>query len=602
MALLITNELVRAVKEDNAFQYRGKVCLNNWIQFSCPFGDNGVWNKVDVHFEYINGHVWLHVENGKLIDNQYVRLLIERNCPNNAHIHWYKSGCRLSKPVNDIQSLKEALFIFHDIFDGPLSDLFEPEAHIETIKEVIQRELVIPTYQRPYCWSPENVRQLLDDINDARKLFRVTNQNYRIGSVILHSINDKNKLKYELVDGQQRITTIALILSICLSESQEFAEYSAINNFKFSNSDAIKAIVQNIEVIKTWFINTDVDKSAFSSFLVENCDVVLIEVKELSEAFQMFDSQNGRGKPLEAYNLLKAYHIGTMTQNSTPEGEQKECDRRWEEAVAYYDNNNKEHKDLLLQLFGHQLFRSREWCKGKWASYFDKTQISEFKGLNSKEASFPYQNALFLFAMLKNSSSIKVKKRFSNGSDPDTMSPFYTLTQDIINGKEFFDYIETYVQMYRFLFTEGMSEKESHRFVEFRKFYNEHCKYPESYHTGETFIREIYKSIIIVLFDKFGEDGLLEYYKDIYSIVYRERVRNYMVKAETADNLAHNSGLFTQIFYAKKISDLENLHSLGKKHFSIKNPDNMSNPQSRENILSFFKDYCGQKLIDNYNG
>lgn len=45
----------------------------------------------------------------------------------------------------------------------------------------------------------------------------------------------------------------------------------------------------------------------------------MIVVKDRSEAFQMFDSQNGRGKELEAYNLLKAYHIRAMEQNSREE-------------------------------------------------------------------------------------------------------------------------------------------------------------------------------------------------------------------------------------------------------------------------------------------
>ncbi len=603
MALRITNELIRAVSEDCTFQYRGKVCLGNWIQFSCPFGLNGIWKKVDVHYEYSNGHMWLHIENGKTSDNQYVRLLIQRKIPNSQLIHWFKSGCRLLMPIDDIESLKKALNKIHSIFDDTLSTLFEPEACVNTIKQVIERELVIPKYQRPYCWSPDNVRQLLDDVNEARKSYSISKQNYRIGSVILHSINEKGTLNYEIVDGQQRITTIALILSVCLFDGHKLEGYQFLNNFKFSNSEAIKSIVQNIDVIKTWLINTVVDKAVFTDFLLYNCDVVLIEVKELSEAFQMFDSQNGRGKPLEAYNLLKAYHIGTMTQDAIPEDEQKDCDRRWEEAVAYYDNNRREYKDLLLQLFGQQLFRSREWCKGKWAQYFDKTQISEFKGLNIKEAKFPYQNILMLFSFLNNQGEFKVKKRFSNGNDPENMSPFCTLTQDIINGKGFFDYTETYVQMYRLLFTEGLSDElSSSRFIEFRRFYNERCKYPESYHTGETFIREIYKSIIMVLYDKFGEEGLLEYYQDIYSTVYRERVRNYMVKAETADNLAYNSRLFTQIFYAKKITDLEFLHSEGIKHFNVRNPEKMSNPQKRDCIVSFFRNYKGQNLIDNYNG
>lgn len=600
MALDISKELVHTVSDDIEFQFRNKYSLNNYIQFCCPFGKDGKWNGVDVHFEYTRNHLWLHIENGKESDRILVRELLKSKI-NDKDFTWFKDGCRYYRAITDIESLKSGLLHFHQRFDGALSSLIDPEAKIENIHSLIQRNLTIPLYQRPYCWKKENVQQLLEDINEARKSY-VSGQssNYRIGSVILHPTVENGELVFEIVDGQQRITTIALILYACL----DFENYPVLENFQYSGSEAIFHIRENWEYIKLWLTDSDISNSVFSDFLLTKCDAVLIEVKELSEAFQMFDSQNGRGKPLEAYNLLKAYHIGSMTQDAIDEKEQKYCDRRWEDAVAFYDSAEKKHKDLLLQLFNHQLFRSREWCRGEWAEYFDNSKISEFKGTSIKKADYPFQNTLILLALLKKNSQGESKKRLRDNADPMDMSPYASISQDIINGREFFDFVETYVQMYRLLFVENNTDIGTAEFKQFKSFYKSHCKYPDSYHTGESYIREIYKSLIVVLFDKFGEEGLLKYYQDIYSIVYRERVIRYMVKPETADHLAFGTfskrgSLFVRIVNAKRLSDLEELKREAKKPFAVNNPDKMSNPQKRQEVISYFIE---NNLILNYNG
>ena len=52
----------------------------------------------------------------------------------------------------------------------------------------------------------------------------------------------------------------------------------------------------------------------------------------------MFESQNGRGKELEAYNLLKAYHIRAMSYSS--QEDKILCDKRWEDATMHISKNN----------------------------------------------------------------------------------------------------------------------------------------------------------------------------------------------------------------------------------------------------------------------
>ena len=74
-------------------------------------------------------------------------------------------------------------------------------------------ELVIPNYQRPYKWTAKNAIQLLDDIIEAKN---DNKEVYRVGTLILHY--DKDNDIYNIVDGQQRVTTFALLLLALLEE------------------------------------------------------------------------------------------------------------------------------------------------------------------------------------------------------------------------------------------------------------------------------------------------------------------------------------------------------------------------------------------------
>lgn len=67
--------------------------------------------------------------------------------------------------------------------------------------------LKIPEYQRPYKWSAKNANQLLDDIQEA---MLDNKEFYRVGTLILHY----DGKAYNIVDGQQRMITFALLLSV----------------------------------------------------------------------------------------------------------------------------------------------------------------------------------------------------------------------------------------------------------------------------------------------------------------------------------------------------------------------------------------------------
>ena len=82
----------------------------------------------------------------------------------------------------------------------------------------------------------------------------------------------------------------------------------------------------------------------------------------------------------------------------------------------------------------------------------------------------------------------------------------------------------------------------------------------EASRSGDTYLREVYKSLCFVLFDKFGENGLNKYYKIIYRLVYVERLEKKTVKYNAVKKLPGE--WFKIIIQAKTLTDLSDLEKL----------------------------------------
>ena len=86
------------------------------------------------------------------------------------------------------------------------------EAHEVALHKVFSSDydFVIPDYQRPYAWRVENAKQLLEDLEDA--LVRGDREPYFLGSVVL--VKQKGQAHSEVIDGQQRLTTLTILLAV----------------------------------------------------------------------------------------------------------------------------------------------------------------------------------------------------------------------------------------------------------------------------------------------------------------------------------------------------------------------------------------------------
>ena len=192
---------------------------------------------------------------------------------------------------------------------------------------------VIPRYQRAYAWEDKEIIQLIDDINDNE-----SSKSYYIGSLIVSPIKGKFET-YEVVDGQQRLTTLFLLLQYLVyvgaleEELGQTLSFDCRSNSNYTLSNIQKVLKDNIDdedrieqsilngvkVIKQKFENdTKLDINKFISRL-ENVILYRIEVPKHTDLNRYFEIMNTRGEQLEQHDILKAQLMGYLNNRKEQE-------------------------------------------------------------------------------------------------------------------------------------------------------------------------------------------------------------------------------------------------------------------------------------------
>lgn len=273
---------------------------------------------------------------------------------------------------------------------------------IWSIDKLLKANLVIPNYQRPYKWTDKNIVELLLDIQKSMEESRkYANFKYRIGTVILYK-NENGE--YEVVDGQQRILSF-LLLSLYLQPGFT----CALSEVEYSNKITQKNIQANYKTISEWFSSVDEEgKKLFTKALKDILEVVVITVDKISEAFQLFDSQNTRGRALYPHDLLKAYHL-------------REIHDKYEMQHAVIKWESKDPR-AIRELFDHYLFPLWNWAKCRKCGNFTIADIDIYKGIE--------EDTGYTYARRANKAM-----------------PYFLLTEPFISGSDFFEMVDHYMQM-----------------------------------------------------------------------------------------------------------------------------------------------------------
>jgi hypothetical protein len=103
----------------------------------------------------------------------------------------------------------------------------------------------------------------------------------------------------------------------------------------------------------------------------------------------------------------------------------------------------------------------------------------------------------------------------------------------------------------------------------FKVFFKTYCQgYDGANRTGDKYLKELYKSLIFMIFDKFGEDGVNKYYQTLYSLVYRLRLQSRQVRYNSVAK--YPLPFFVIIEQAKSFLDLQELVKKSQEKFECK--------------------------------
>ena len=231
-------------------------------------------------------------------------------------------------------------------------------------------EYVIPSYQRPYAWTIDEASELFDDLYNFYE--SEPDEGYFLGSIVL--IKQESVPSAEVIDGQQRLTTLTILLSTLASvldgnqrdtlcnyiqepgnefeglepkprltlrdrdkefflkyvQGLEFEELLELDEKGFDNESQINIRKNSqlfLQKISKQFGDDENKIKKFVAFLMQRCYLVAVSTPSQQSAFRVFSVMNSRGLDLQITDIIKAEIIGRLATNK----ERDEYNERWED-------------------------------------------------------------------------------------------------------------------------------------------------------------------------------------------------------------------------------------------------------------------------------
>ena len=256
------------------------------------------------------------------------------------------------------------------------------------LKEIFSKrfDFSIPPYQRPYAWGVSQAVELFDDLYSF-SLSENKSEDYFLGSIVL--IKDDNRPEAQVVDGQQRLTTLTILFAAIASrldgkphdmcwnyireEGNELEDIPSRDRLRLREKDAAffhdyiqELKIKELTVLPDNQAKTEAqrhirdnaaafnrllsekfseDQNAllrFTKFIVQRCFIVAVSTPSQQSAFRVFSVLNNRGLDLLPIDIIKADLIGKI-----PSKRQEHYTKLWE------DIEDDTGRDDLNTLFGH---------------------------------------------------------------------------------------------------------------------------------------------------------------------------------------------------------------------------------------------------------
>ena len=260
----------------------------------------------------------------------------------------------------------------------------------------------VPSYQRGYRWSEVEVVRLLDDIYSTEGT-----RNYSLQPIVVR----KNGKKHELIDGQQRLTTIYLIYHYMHKASSSFIDEPKFN-LSYETREKSEEYLKSIDVsrkdenIDFWFMGTAYEsiikwfterekKSTLTNvnkYFDETVKIIWYEVGESEDAISLFTRLNIGKIPLTNAELVKAMFLSRDSGEGVDRKKQEEISLQWDNiekelhnnSMWYFltnkaNNNYQTRIDLVLDLISEKTSDSRD----KYYTFFKFDEMRKSKSFDS---------------------------------------------------------------------------------------------------------------------------------------------------------------------------------------------------------------------------
>ena len=192
----------------------------------------------------------------------------------------------------------------------PLKEISINELFVDCGKNCKTYE--VPIYQRNYAWGKDEISALVQDVFDSYQ--KDIASNYYIGTLVSYN---KGNYVFEVIDGQQRLTTIYLILRALDIEIKNKLTYhfrtksdnTLINpsKDKTNNEDKDQGIMNGYKYANEALKIVEVkDKENFKNYFLNNVHIIHYQVPKDVELNHYFEVMNSRGEQLEKHEIVKA--------------------------------------------------------------------------------------------------------------------------------------------------------------------------------------------------------------------------------------------------------------------------------------------------------
>lgn len=242
------------------------------------------------------------------------------------------------------------------------------ENNAKNIKEILANDnYIIPRYQRNYAWGKAEISQLIKDIEEFFPQVNSKEKSYYLGSLVCFKREDGS---FELIDGQQRHTTITLINLVLKNWQNVIENIVSVPNLKFDSRKKIQNYIDSLyNTEKTTFLKQaselnisgtgsfkdaieiiqeelrDKNVEIFAKNFYENVYLFRVEVPEDTDLNHYFEIMNNRGEQLEKHEIVKALLMGKITDTK----EQEKFAEIWDACAEmsnyvflHFDKQNRE--------------------------------------------------------------------------------------------------------------------------------------------------------------------------------------------------------------------------------------------------------------------